>query len=100
MTLAEIVRYGLRIRGRRRLILPLGSRLSRVLAEIMEHLPGKPFSRDNLRSAALDSVLPPGVDGLQTLHITATPVAAIVPECLLGKGERARYDDLRRRAHR
>lgn len=100
MTLAEIVRYGLRIRSRRRLILPLGSRLSRVLAEIMEHLPGKPFSRDNLRSAALDSVLPPGVDGLKTLQITATPVAAIVPECLLGKGERTRYDDLRRRAHR
>ncbi|MSQ68799.1 MAG: complex I NDUFA9 subunit family protein [Gammaproteobacteria bacterium] len=100
LSLLEIVRYGVHLRGRRRLILPLGSRLSRVLAEVMEHLPGKPFSRDNLRSAALDSVLPPGVDGLRTLRIAATPLAAIVPGYLSGTGERARYDDLRQRARR
>ena len=100
MTLAEIVRYGLATSGRCRLILPLGAGLSRVLAEVMEHLPGKPFSRDNLRSANLDSVLPSGHDGLAALGIAKTPVEAIVPGYLGHAGSLARYDRLRRHAGR
>ena len=100
MSLQEIVAYTLRQRGRCRLVLPLGSGLSRLMAEVMEHLPGKPFSRDNLRSASMNSVLTPGHDGLAELNIAKTPVAAIVPGYLGHRGVLARYDRLRERAGR
>ncbi len=100
MSLQEVVAYTLRQRGRCRLVLPLGSGLSRVMAEIMEHLPGKPFSRDNLRSASLNSVLAAGHDGLAELHIPKTSVAAIVPAYLGQRGVLARYDRLREHAGR
>lgn len=100
MSLLEIVRYALRQRARWRLVLPLGPGLSRLMAEIMEHLPGKPFSRDNLRSASLDSVLADGHDGLAELGIAKTPVTAVVPTYLGQRGLLARYDRLRERAGR
>ena len=100
MSLQEIVAYTLRQRGRWRLVLPLGAGLSRVMAEVLEHLPGKPFSRDNLRSASLNSVLAAGHDGLGELNIPKTPVSAIVPAYLGQRGVLARYDRLRERAGR
>lgn len=99
MTLADIVRTVLRATRRRRLVVPLGMLASRLQAEIFEHLPGKPFSRDNFRSATQDSVLS-GPNGLDQLGITAVPVEAVIGRELLGGGERLRYDDLRRRAGR
>ncbi len=100
MTLHEIVRYVLVVTGWRRVVLPLGSGLSRVLAEIMEHLPGKPFSRDNLRSASLDSVILPQHPGLADLGITPTPISAIVPG-YLGRGSTTlAVDKLRQHAGR
>lgn len=100
MSLLEIVRYALRQRGRSRLVLPLGAGLSRLMAEVMEHLPGKPFSRDNLRSASLNSVLAAGHDGLAELHIEKTHVSAVVPTYLGRRGLLARYDRLREGAGR
>ena len=68
-------------------------------AEIFEHLPGKPFSRDNFRSATVDSVLP-GPNGLAQLGIAPVHVAAMLRSCLGLGGERMRYDLLRQRAGR
>lgn len=98
MTLADIVRTVLRVTRRRRIVIPLGMLASRLQAEVFEHLPGKPFSRDNFRSATQDSVLP-GPNGLEQLGITAVAVDAVLGRALLG-GEHSRYDDLRRRAGR
>jgi NADH dehydrogenase len=70
-----------------------------VQAEIFEHLPGKPFSRDNFRSASVDSVLP-GPNGLEQLGITPVHVASVLRACLGIGGERMRYDLLRQRAGR
>jgi len=99
MTLEQIVRMVLAARGRRRLVLPLGMVASRLQAEIFEHLPGKPFSRDNFRSATVDSVLP-GPNGLAQLGIAPVHVAAMLRSCLGLGGERMRYDLLRQRAGR
>lgn len=99
LTLAEIVQIVLRVTRRRRFVLPLGMLASRLQAEVFEHLPGKPFSRDNFRSATQDSVVT-GANGLDRLGITPVAVEAVVPRSLHGGGERMRYDDLRRSAGR
>ncbi len=99
MTLAEIVQLVVRVTGRKRLIVPLGLLASRVQAEIFEHLPGKPFSRDNFRSATQDSVLS-GPNGLDAFGIAPVAVEAVIETCLQRGGERMRYDLLRRRAGR
>ncbi len=98
-TLRRIVDYVIELTGRRRLVLPLGPTLSRLQAEVLEHVPGKPFSRDNLRSARLDSVCP-GPNGLLALGVTPTPIAAVVPEYIGAHTERRRYDGFRGRARR
>lgn len=99
MTLAEIVAKLLATLRRRRLVVPLGLAASRVQAEIFEHVPGKPFSRDNFRSASEDSVVT-GDNGLDRLGIVPTSVDGMVARCLGGGGERQRYDLLRRHAGR
>lgn len=98
-SLAQIVRYTAQLIGRRRLIIPLGPRLSRVQAELMEWLPGKPFSRDNLRSTRLDSVLT-GANGVTQLGFTATAINAVVPMYLERRNERGRHYELRSHARR
>ena len=100
MSLLEIVQRVIALRGWHRLVLPLGPTASRVMAEVMEHLPGKPFSRDNLRSASLDSVLPAQAPGLAALGLKATPVGNVLPSMLGGMNETARHDARRRLAGR
>ena len=99
MSLAEIVQAVARATGRRRLIVPLGALMSRLQAEVFEHLPGKPFSRDNFRSASQDSVVT-GTNGLARLDIEPVAVEATIDTILRGGGERLRYDLLRQRASR
>ncbi len=55
-TLAELVRYIARVMGIRRLVIGLPARLSRAQAQVLEYVPGKPFSLDNYQSLTRDSV--------------------------------------------
>ena len=55
-TLRELVAYVGEVTGYRRAIVPLGARLSRLQARILEILPGKLMTRDNLASMTRDSV--------------------------------------------
>lgn len=55
-TLEELVRYVAQLQGRRKWIVPLGETLSTIQAHLLEHIPGKPFSRDNLNSTRTPSV--------------------------------------------
>lgn len=82
MSLAEIVRLTARTRGWPRFVLPLPTALGRLQAEIGEHLPGKPISRDNWRSLQRASVSDD--NGLPKLGIAPTDVRAKLPEILRG----------------
>lgn len=95
-SLLELVRYTAACANIRRWILPLGSKLSRLQAEICEFIPGKPFSRDNYRSTLVDSICT-GEDGLTHLGITPTALEAIAPFYLQHKGH---LDQFRRKAGR
>lgn len=99
MSLAEIVAYIARLLGRPLKIIPLGASLSALQANILEFVPGKPFSRDNLRSMKEDSVCQQN-DGLVELGIEPTPMRAIVPGYLGGGDMRHRYYDYRAEARR
>lgn len=80
MTLAEIVRFTARARRRTRFVIALPPGLGRLQAEVGEHLPGKPISRDNWRSLQLDSTS--ADNGLPKLGLTPTPVLPKLPEIL------------------
>ena len=84
-TMRELVAYTARVTGRRRLIVGLGDRLSRLQGRVLERIPGKPFSTDNYLSTKLDNVC--SCDGLGQLGITARSVESIVPG-YLGRRER------------
>jgi NADH dehydrogenase len=64
-------------RHRRLIEVPLG--LARLQATILERLPGKLLTRDQLVMLARDNVATPGMPGLATLGLVATPVDLIVP---------------------
>jgi len=98
-SLAEIVEYVAEITDTRRVIIPLGSTLSKLQANILEYVPGKPFSRDNLRSTTEDSVCR-NENGLVQLGIEPTSVAEVVPGYLGGRHERMRYYEMRQNARR
>ncbi len=87
MTLAQIVHLTARARGRHRLVIALPESLGRLQAEVGEHLPGKPISRDNWRSLQTDSTSDD--NGLPRLGITPTAVTPKLPEILgLPAGDR------------
>jgi uncharacterized protein YbjT (DUF2867 family) len=54
--LQDLVAYVCAVRGLRRSIVPLSARLSYFQASVLERLPGKLMTRDNLRSMQVDNV--------------------------------------------
>jgi uncharacterized protein YbjT (DUF2867 family) len=80
-TLQEIVRYLVTVMGLRRRILPLGDRLSRLQAAVMQFAPGQPFTPDNYRSLQVPSVcdapFPP------IFGVAPARLAAVVPSYLV-----------------
>lgn len=79
-TLRELVEYTARLLGLKRKIIPLGNRLSRLQAEILEWVPGKPFSRDNYLSLQTDSVCSGPFPPL--FGIEPTPLENVAPSYL------------------
>lgn len=94
MSLIEIVRYVQRLKGWRRLVLPLPGWAARMQANILEFVPGKPFSRDNYASLQIDSVCGNRVPRCPTT------VAAVVPHYLGQHHRQQRLQELRRAASR
>ncbi len=97
-TLKQLMEYTASVIGVKRLIIGLGDALSRIMAGILEHAPGKPLTRDNYLSMQVDSVCRgefPAVFGAQQ-----TSVETAVPLYLNRRDQRMRYYDFRRGARR
>jgi NADH dehydrogenase len=75
----EILAYILRETGRRRPMIDVPLGLARLQAGIMELLPGKPMTRDQLLLLQQDNVVNPSMPGLKELDIVPTPVELVVP---------------------
>ncbi|EQD43091.1 NAD-dependent epimerase/dehydratase [mine drainage metagenome] len=95
LELIRIVRMICAAAGLRRLILPLPDTLGYLQARIGELLPGKPISRDNFRSLALDSI--GQSDGLAELGIAPQRFSARLPELLHPRHGHAALLDAARR---
>ena len=91
-TLAQIARYAAQVTGRRRVIFGLPNLFGRLQGMVFDPLPAalKPFSSDNFRSLAYDSVSER--NGLAQLGIRPTPVELIVPD-YLSRGDHQRALD-------
>ncbi len=98
-TLLNLVRYVAKLVHSKSAIIPLGRTMSTLQANVFEYFPGKPFSRDNLRSASEDSVCRHD-NGLVQLGIKPTAIGEVVPAYLGDKFERMRYYDFRSHARR
>jgi uncharacterized protein YbjT (DUF2867 family) len=97
-TLAELVRLVGEITGRRRAVLALPEPLARLQAFMLEHLPGKLMTRDNLASMQVDNVCAepfPAVFGFEP-----APLETVVPEYLAGSQAGSRFDKFRYHAGR
>lgn len=92
-TLRELVAYVGELTGYNRPIVPLGARLSGLQARILEFLPGKLLTRDNLASMTRDSVC----EGEYPALFERAPQAleAIAPGYLAPVAARSRYSRLR-----
>ncbi len=92
-TLEEIVHFVARAIGRDRRVVALPGALASLQAFVLEHLPGKLMTRDNLRSMSVDNVCAGAFP--EAFGFTPSPMEAVVPEYLAGSASRARYSQFR-----
>ncbi len=88
----DILTYILRETGRHRPLVAVPPGIARMQATILERLPGKLLTTDQLEMLGQDNVVSGTLPGLAALGITPKPVELIVPSYL------SRYADRRRRA--
>lgn len=93
-TLRELVAYTAETLGLARFILPLPDSIGRLQAMVMERLPGKPLSRDNLDSMKRPSVCSGPFPA--EFGIVPASIRALVPTYLGDRTKQAGYDRLRR----
>jgi NADH dehydrogenase len=97
-TLEELVGYVARTLGRRTHVVPLAGAVASLQAFVLEWVPGKPMTRDNLASMTVDNICSrpfPTVFGFKP-----SPLEAVVPQYLAPASSRARYPQFRKRADR
>lgn len=92
-TLLELVRYVGEVVGAVRPIVPLGPGLSKLQATVLEHLPGKLMSRDNLRSTETDNVC--GCPFPAVFGIAPASLEVIAPQYLAPAARRSAFDRFR-----
>jgi NADH dehydrogenase len=96
--LRELVQYACRTAGLNRPVIGLGPALSRLQARVLELLPGKLMTRDNLLSMQLDNVCDCAFP--EVLGFAPTALEAVVPTYIAGVTPRSRYRWFRFRARR
>ena len=95
-TLKELVEFVCQVIGRQRTVIGLPDRLAYLQALVMEKLPGKLITRDNLRSMEVPNVCA----GAFPFGIQPQALEAVAPAYLAPTGPRERYPQLRWRARR
>jgi len=95
-TLKELVEFVCQVTGRHRAVIGLPDRLAYLQAFVMEKLPGKLITRDNLRSMQVPNVC----SGSFPFGIQPETLEAAAPAYLGPTGPRERYPQLRWRARR
>lgn len=95
-TLRELVELAGRASGRPRTVIPLGRGLAMAQARVLEWLPGRLMSRDNVRSMQVPNVS----DAPFPFGIVPTSLESVAPQYLSGVWPRTRYDRYRHRAGR
>ena len=97
-TLRQLVDYAGELTGYRRPIVPLGATLGALQAGLLELLPGKLMSRDNLASMRQDSVCGGAFPSL--FGGPPTGLEAVAPTYLTRSARRGRYVGLRSQVSR
>ncbi len=78
----ELLAYILRETHRKRLLLDVPMPLARLQARVLERLPGKLLTCDQLLMLEHDTIVHPGMPGLAELGVAPTPVELVVPTYL------------------
>jgi uncharacterized protein YbjT (DUF2867 family) len=81
-TFRALMQYILSETGRHRALIALPRWLAGMQAAVLERLPGKLLTRDQLLLLQHDNVVTPGALDLASLGITPTPIRLVVPEYL------------------
>ncbi len=84
-TLKELVSYVAQVSGQRRIIIGLPNWAAKLQANILEYVPGKPFSKDNYLSLQQDSICPES-------NNCSTSIETIVPNYLMQDPHYRRLD--------
>jgi uncharacterized protein YbjT (DUF2867 family) len=82
LTMEALMHYIMRESGHERPTIAVPMCLARIQAAILERLPGKLLTRDQLAMLARDNVVASGMPGLTDLGIVPTPLELIVPSYL------------------
>jgi NADH dehydrogenase len=82
LSMRELLAYILAETGRHRPLLAVPLWLARLQAAVLERLPGKLLTRDQLVMLQRDNVVATGVPGLADLGIVPTPMDLVVPAYL------------------
>jgi len=81
-TFRDILEYTLTETHRKRLLIQIPMGLAQIQARILEWLPTKPLTRDQLLLLSRDNIVSAGIPGLAELGIVPTPVELVVPRYL------------------
>jgi NADH dehydrogenase len=97
-TLLELVRYVGEVAGCPRPVMTLGPALSKLQATVLEFLPGKVMTRDNLASMRRDSVCAGGFP--KVFGVVPTALEAVAPSYLSPGTLRSAFDAFRTKSGR
>jgi NADH dehydrogenase len=78
-TFREILAFVLETTKRHRMLVDVPMGIARLLASVMQHMPGKPLTPDQLLMLSKDNVVSPNALGLADLGIVPTPAELVVP---------------------
>ena len=81
-TMRQLLAWILAQTGRRRMLVDVPAPVAQLQARLLECLPGKLLTRDQLILLRRDNVVAPGADGLEALGIAPLAVEQVVPEYL------------------